>query len=122
MKLDNLNCSNCGAPLDVMSWNSGKCPYCGTTHRIETPYGIPRIVEVHSGPVQTFEARVQVSEMMAKYMDERDLADYTIEELKHQLADGLVSMMEVQQSFDPRGECVTYRGRVRVVPPGYRFY
>lgn len=115
--LKKLTCTNCGAPLD----SAGRCPYCGTRYQIDTFHGPPRLIEVHSGPVQTFEARVQISEIMAKHMDERDLADYTIAELKHQLADGLVSMMEVRQTVDPREAVVTYRGRVRFVPPGYLF-
>lgn len=55
MKLDTLECCNCGAPLNMKSARSGwlKCEYCGTVHRTGTG---PTVYFDGAGRVREFQA------------------------------------------------------------------
>ena len=111
--MEKLTCQNCGAPLD----RSGKCQYCGTIHQI----GREHVRIIRMGPAQTIESKTLVSQHMAEVMDAPDLAEYALEDLRNQLAEGLMGFMEIRTEFDPYSNVQIYRGTVRVVPPGVQF-
>ena len=123
-----VNCKNCGAPLDA----SGKCAYCGSIWKVQ-PQGLgpPMIVEVHSGPVQTIAAEVRLSRHMHPMFDSEafsvELAEtdggvtYIMDQMRHQLADGLKDMIKLTTRVEPGSDIQVIRGMVRVVPPDFRF-
>ena len=106
------NCPNCGAPI------TGRiCSYCGTKFEIEN-----NIVQVISGPQAcTIEAKVAVPFDSRRYMSEEDITKFTLNELKNQLAEGLTGCFKLETMDNPLDMCTIVRGRIRVMPPDFRF-
>ena len=112
-----LNCRNCGAPLN----RDGKCAYCGSVYRIEGRGSEVRYVEIHSSPVQTLTCKAELPRFQAERMPESFLTDYVTENLRHELAKGLMEAMKVVIHEDRMRDVIVVRGTVRVVPPDFRF-
>ena len=112
-----LNCRNCGAPLD----RGGKCAYCGSVYRIEDRGSEVRYVEIHSSPVQTLTCKAVFSRREAQYIPEEHLADYAMEKMQRTLAERLKDAMKVVVHHDRALDAIVVRGTVRVVPPDFRF-
>ncbi len=116
--MEKLTCKNCGAPLN----RDGKCSYCGTIYRIEIdPVIPPRIVELYSAPVKTIACQSAIPRYMVEKMGPEAARDYTLEELRHKMAEGLLGMMEIRSEVEPWSDIMVVRGTVRVVPPEFRF-
>lgn len=116
--MEKLTCKNCGAPLD----KNGKCSYCGTIYKIEYDPVLPaRIIELHSAPVKTLACQATIPRFIVDKMDPEAARDYTLEELRNKMADGLLGMMEIHSEVEPYSDVMVVRGYVRVVPPEFRF-
>ena len=123
-----VNCKNCGAPLDA----AGKCAYCGSIWKVQPrELGPPMIVSVYSSPVQTISTEVRLSRHMHPMFDSEsfpvELAEtdggvtYIMDQMRHQLADGLKDMIKLTTRIEPGSDVQVIRGTVRVVPPDFLF-
>lgn len=115
--MEELKCRNCGATLT----ESGKCEYCGSKYRIESFAGMINYVEVHSSPVQTLECAVMIPQKMAERMPEEALGECVEREMAHKMAASLGALIKYQKDYDPFVNAVMIRGKIRVVPPDFRF-
>ena len=113
--MEKLTCQNCGGPLTA----SGKCPYCGTIYKLDHSLGEVRYIQVSSAPVQTIAAQASIPHYLKQ---EPDLAaEYSLEQLSHELAKGLAGFMKIETREDPYLRATIIRGTVRVVPPDFMF-
>ena len=122
--MEERKCKCCAAPL-IRYGADWKCEYCGTVYSEKRER--PEILVVEQQPpgshVLAAEARID-KRMVRAYKDmgrEDKMADYTINELTHKLAEGLAGYMRLETSNDPFGEAQIVRGYVRVVDPSFRY-
>ena len=113
--MEKRNCPNCGAPIPEGRY---KCEYCGTTFKRE--YSDVLIVERTDFPIRTLQTRVAISRWKTELGADR-AAEYTLREMRNQLAEALTGLIEIQQRNDPFSDEIIFDGRVRVVEPTYRF-
>lgn len=104
-------CKQCGAAINVARM---KCDYCGTAY--EDP-SIRRLTVVTQKPgTCTIKAEVRIDKEDMLLCPER-VRDYTLRELRNQLADGLLAFMKIQTREDLGSRTEIIRGEVRVVDP-----
>lgn len=106
------NCPNCGAPI-----SGNICSYCGTRFKVENYVVIP----ISDPQACTIEAKVAVPFDARRYMSEEDITKFTLNELKNQLAEGLTGFFKLETMDNPCDLCTIVRGRIRVMPPDFRF-
>ena len=116
-RMEQLTCKNCGAPLTP----SGKCEYCGTVYRIEHPPSHVNIVEVQQSPVVTLGATVRLDAHTVKHIGEDAASKMAVDHLSGKIADSLAEYLMLDTSYDPHNDAVIVHGKVRIVPPDYRF-
>lgn len=111
-----LKCRNCGAPLTP----NGKCEYCGSIYKIpEDPMIMPVLIQ--DAQAITLEARIDVPMHVKNYLTPEEISKCTIEELKNKLADAVAAYMTIDMNHDIINMKTKYRGRVRLIPPSFRF-
>lgn len=111
-----LKCKNCGAPLR----KDGVCEYCGSIYQISNdPTILP--VLIHEPRAITLEADITVPFRARDYMSDEDIAECVIEELKNKIAKRIPEVMNIKLSQDIVNMTTTYRGRVRLIPPSFKF-
>lgn len=108
------NCPNCGAPIPIGKYI---CEYCGTTFKEEYS---ALVVKYDRPDVRTIQTSVVIPDY-ARNIDSKRLVDYTLTEMKNQIAEALTGLIEIQASDDPVNMQTVYRGRVRVLDPTFRF-
>ena len=121
--MEEKKCGSCGAPLvrDGPNW---KCEYCGTIYTEKR--GTPELLVVERTHLDThvLGAEVHVGKYMmqaARNGGEDKIAEYSIQQLTHKLAEGLAAYMRMEASYDPRLDAQIVRGYVRVVDPDFRY-
>lgn len=122
--MEEKKCKACGAPLvrDGLNW---KCEYCGTIYTEKR--GTPEMFVVERTPLDThvLGAEVHVDrytmQAMRKNGHEEKIAEYSIQQLTHRLAEGLAAYMRTEVSRDPFTQAQIVRGYVRVVDPDFRY-
>lgn len=120
MDLKPYICECCGGRIDLTKM---KCEYCDTPYRNESLKDI-RFIQVRPGE-HTIRAEVAVNYDDMKF-DPEGVRNYTLHELRNQLADGLLDFMKIETSegYD-RGlfeRTQIIRGEVRVVDPVFDRY
>lgn len=113
----NLNphvCKQCGGPINMLKM---RCEYCGTSYENES---LNRIViqQVRPG-VHTIACQVEIDRDRCIYNSEA-ARDYTLRELRNQIAEGLLGYMKLTTSENLShnfGHTEIIRGEVRVVDP-----
>lgn len=111
-----LKCKNCGAPLR----RDGVCEYCGSVYQISNDPSILPIL-IHEPRAITLEANICVPFRVRDYMNDEDIADCVIQELSKKIAERIPEVMLIQSSQDIVNMTTTYRGRVRLIPPSFKF-
>lgn len=114
--MEKRNCPNCGAPIAEGRY---KCEYCGTTFKRE--YSDVLIVERTDVPIRTLQTRVVIPRWKTELGADMAFAEYTLREMRNQLAEALTGLIEIRQCSDPVGDEIIFDGRVRIVEPAYRF-
>lgn len=100
--------------------SDGICEYCGSIYQISNdPTILP--VLIHEPRAITLEADIKVPFRTRDYMTDDDIADCVIEELRNKIASRITECMLTQQSQDIVNMTTTYRGRVRLIPPSFKF-
>lgn len=120
MNLTPYVCKCCGGRVNVANM---RCDYCGTEYRDESLKRI-QITQVRPGE-HVIRAQVELSLDHMTY-DPEGARDYTLRELRNQLADGLLGYMKVTtaENFSPRcfERTEIIRGEVRVIDPMFNRY
>ena len=110
-----MSCPNCGAPINRVTM---KCEYCGTVFEevgyrelkiIHNPHAVPLIAEFRI----PFDAVNQIGDKESESIIRNELLDAMRSDLTEQM-DIVCEIEPLTRSF----RCI---GRLRVVPPGYRF-
>lgn len=104
-------CKRCGGRINVAKM---KCEYCDTAYENES---LKRIT------IQTVNARTNV--IRAEVVVPKDCMlgnpeaarDYTLRELRNQIADGLLAFMKIATSENYMDHTEVIRGEVRVIDP-----
>lgn len=110
-------CKCCGGAIDISTM---KCSYCGIAYEDASLQRI-QITTVTPGQ-HTIRAQVQISRAMMVHGQESSIRDYTLRELREQIADGLLGYMKITANQDPHTQCEIIRGEVRVLDPVFSSY
>lgn len=114
-ELSPLTCPNCGAPINRVTM---KCEYCGTVFEevgyrelkiIHNPHAVPLIAE--------FKIPFEVVDRIGDKESESIIRSELLNAMKSNLAEHLDIVCEV----DPLTWSYRCIGRLRVVPPNYKF-
>jgi hypothetical protein len=99
-------CNQCGGPINVAKM---RCEHCGTEYYDKSLSHIT-ISAARPGEA-TIRAEVRIDAESMRYDPER-ARDYTLRELRNQIADGLLAYMRVQTctDFNPR-----YMGSTEII-------
>lgn len=116
MKIKPMICTQCGAPINRERMI---CEYCGTRYekknndmlRIETYPVLPAILN----------GSVSYPKEVALTVDPGELSKMVCGQLAMKIADELAKYIDYAVQEDPISDHVIVRGRVRVLPPGYKF-
>lgn len=111
-----LKCKNCGAPLR----SDGVCEYCGSIYQISKDSNILPVL-VHEPRAITLEADIRVPFRTRDYMTDEDIAECVVEELTKKIAERIPEVMSIQSNQDIVNMVTTFRGRVRLIPPSFKF-
>lgn len=111
-------CPNCGGTINS---DRGVCEYCGT--HFDT--GIMQI-ELSSYPARTsiLGANQRISQELLRTMRRLHPDTWTVDIMKtlsHQMAEKLIPFIEMDIRNEPETMSAMISGRLRVLPPDYRF-
>ena len=113
------NCTNCGAPINP---RRRCCEYCGTTYSVGYADNVPVIfIETERPGIRVLQTEVAVPWYAGKRMSPGEISQYTLAEMKQQIADALTGLIEIKQNYDMEHDACIFRGRVRVLEPTFRF-
>lgn len=116
MKLQNLTCNCCGGSINRSTY---VCEYCGTAY--EDRSGIPYIIETRQKPCQVLTVRSEIPEELMRSMARDSVVDFTMSNIRSQLAKALEDYLRIETSYDPRTMRQIITAQVRVIEPDYRF-
>ena len=110
-----LICKQCGGSIDPTTM---RCPYCGT--RYEQTGEVIRIDYAHPH-AEVLRARIEASSEYLSCLQQDELGKLIRNTMTRKLAESLEPFVEYTVQYDPAHMMQIVRGRVRVLPPGYRF-
>lgn len=113
-------CKQCGGTINPSTL---KCEYCGTPYRDES---LRRITISQVAPGQnTIRAEVRI-DRYSMMQTPNEVRDYALQELRNQIADGLLAYMKITTTTDFSAkyfeQTEIIRGEVRVVDPTFSGY
>ena len=111
MKIYQLKCNECGAPLN----RDGKCEYCGAQYKLENEI----LVQTIQAPVKTLACMTTFHN--DGFMDEKVQVERSMDIIREQIAEGLLGMVKYQTEYNPIDNITMIRGTVRVVEPNFCF-
>ena len=111
-----LICKQCGAAINRSTM---RCEYCGTQYKIENQ--LPIMVCVDRPQVQTLEAGLSVAREFVVAMSEKELHGYVNRNIAVKLAEALEPNIDYKVVDDAMLGQYIVKGRVRILPPGYKF-
>lgn len=123
MKAEALRCNYCNGFVNPTTY---KCPYCGTQYvkpRSE-PFKLPdmKIVSVNA-PVDVYAVNVAIP--VEKFKTMKDIGVPIEHEIRRdmarQIADAIADKIDIYEDNDIIRYQKTYRARLRVVKPDFRF-
>lgn len=116
MKIKPMICTQCGAPINRERMI---CEYCGT--RYEKKNNDMLRIETYTVTPVMLDGYVAYPKEFALAVDPGELSKMVCGQLATKIADELAKYIDYAVQEDPISDHVTVRGRVRVLPPGYRF-
>lgn len=109
-------CTQCGGRINPAKM---RCEYCGTCYE-QRDKQIIRIETFQSHPV-TLQASVIFGREYFDVIGAADMSKEICGRMARDIADELTKYIEYQIQEEPYTSSVIARGRVRVLPPDYRF-
>ena len=117
-----LKCKNCGATL---TYKKGLyvCSYCGSIYQDES-YNPSEfmIIERQSANCITLEAKAFVQMDSYKYWPKEAISEHIVNDLATSLADTIKEYLLVDKNMDLQNCAEIYRGRIRIIPPNFKYY
>ena len=113
-ELSPLSCPNCGAPINRVTM---RCEYCGTVFRED---GYRQLKIIHSPHAVPLKAVVSVPYEIHR-LDDKEAESIIRNELLNAMRSNLTEYMDIVCEEDPQTWSYRCIGRLRVVPPNYRF-
>ncbi len=107
-------CKQCGAPINPRTM---MCEYCGTKYRDEPTFSVLHIER--PGAITLGAAILVPDEEMWLLKD--DIGHIVRNEMTRKLAEAIEPNVEYMISEDPMQRAHIVKGRIRILPPGYRF-
>ena len=115
-----LICTQCGGRINPETM---RCEYCGT--RYEHTEDLARPLRITYSPevrAQILQSQFAMDNQMINFVSDADeIARIVHSRITAQLAEALEPYVEYTVQEDPAYRMQVVRGRVRVLPPGYRF-
>lgn len=120
MKIKPMICMQCGAPINRERMI---CEYCGTRYERTEDLARPlRIIYSPEVRPQILQSQVAIDNQEINYISDADeIARLVHSRITTQLAEALEPYVEYTVQEDPAYRRQVIRGRVRVMPPDYRF-
>ena len=115
-ELSPLSCPNCGAPINRATM---RCEYCGTVFRedryknlitIESPHAVPLIAEF------------RIPFEFVDRIGDKESESIIRNELLNAMKSNLMEQIDIVCEEEPLTWSYRCIGRLRVVPPNYKFY
>ena len=113
MNLKPYICKQCGGTINVTTM---KCSYCGTAYYDPALRNITFTVDRPG--VTRLRASVEIPKERMTHNPEA-ARDYTLRELRNQLADGLLAFMKIETANDFMNDTEIIRGEVKVLEPSF---
>ena len=115
MKLQKLQCDQCGGHIDGLSLT---CESCGMQYRIKEEFGELSLVRIVKSEVK-FTTYCGCVAIPAYYVidDPKSAMEMSIMQMAEQLSIKIAPLIEVQQMFDPPRDQFRVYGRIRVADP-----
>lgn len=109
-------CTQCGGRINPAKM---RCEYCGTQY--EQQYD--RIVRVETYQIQpvTLQATASYPKELIDVVGAADISREMCGRMARDIAEELTKYIDYQVQEDPCADRLIARGRVRVLPPGYKF-
>lgn len=112
MELKPYICERCGGPINISKM---KCEYCGTEYQDERLKNV--YVEVVKPGVHSIYSEVRIPREALLRNKVEDIRNYSLGQLRHQIADGLLGYLNIATHKDYMEDCEIIRGEVRVLDP-----
>ena len=110
-----LVCERCGGAINPVTL---KCEYCGTHYKDDEQ---PFILHVERPGIEVLSASFRIHNDQISAYDEEILTAYTKNEITHKLVEAISKHIEFIVQEDPIMNHHVVTGRIRIVPPGYKF-
>lgn len=109
-------CTQCGGRINPAKM---RCEYCGTQYEQKHD----QIVRVETYQIQpvTLQASACYQKELVDLIGAADISREICGQMAAKIADELTKYIDYQVQEDPYTNSVIARGRVRVLPPGYKF-
>ena len=114
-ELTPLSCPNCGAPINRVTM---KCEYCGTVFE---EVGYRELKIIHNPHAVPIKAVVSVPYEMIHQLGDKESESIIRNELLNEMKPILTEHMDIVCEEDPLTWSYRCIGRLRVVPPNYKF-
>lgn len=111
-----LICTQCGGRINPAKM---RCEYCGTQYEQKHDQ-IVRVETYQVRPV-TLQAAASYPKELIDVIGAADISREICGRMARDIAEELTKYIDYQVQEDPYTKSVIARGRVRVLPPGYKF-
>jgi len=120
MTMNPLLCKQCGGTINPEKM---RCEYCGTRYERDEDLTKPLRVTYQVGPRPAIlQNETVVDNRLIDYVsDAEEISRFIHSEVTRRMAEALEPYVEYQVQEDPFRQRQIVRGRVRVLPPGFRF-
>ena len=107
-------CERCGATINPKTM---RCEYCGTYYKEDTP----TVFCVERQGVDVLSTRFAIDDELISLYDEKILVQYVGNEITKRLVEAISKNVEFYVQEDPLRQRHFVEGRIRVVPPKFKF-
>ena len=111
-------CTQCGGRIDP---NTMRCEYCGTRFEKENDLAKPLVVKIDTQRADVLGANMIVDNWLAESLPSEEITRIIHSEITRKIVEGLEPYVEYTVMEEPVFNHHVVKGRIRVLPPGYRF-
>ena len=110
-------CTQCGGRVNPYTM---RCEYCGTSFKREDNTN-PLVVKINTQRADVLGVDTIVDNRLAESLPSEEITRIIHSEITRKLAEGLEPYVEYTVMEEPMFNHHVVKGRIRVLPPGYRF-